>query len=168
MYVAIGFAILFFAGTSWKQLTALAALFVAASCSCWWSRPRSGYHVLKPYQMQRLTSFLHPSHDPQNQTLQHHQSLIAIGSGGKTGLGAAGATPGQRSTSCRRREDDFIFAVVGETYGFVGAALVLSLYALLIWRDAAHPDDVQEPVRHADRGRRPRDADVPGLRQRRA
>ena len=59
--------------------------------------------------------------------------MIAIGSGQKTGLGAAGATQ-TKFNFIPEDQDDFIFAVVGETYGFVGAALVLSLYALLIWR----------------------------------
>ena len=62
---------------------------------------------------------------------------------------------------------DFIFAVVGETYGFAGAALVLSLYALLIWRGLAHPHGREEPVRRADRRRHHRDAAVPDLRERR-
>ena len=64
---------------------------------------------------------------------QLQQSTIAIGSGQKTGRGAASAT--QTTFGLHpEADDDFIFAVVGETYGFAGAALVLSLYALLIWR----------------------------------
>ena len=133
VYLAAGFAILFFAGTSWKQLTALVALFVVAILLVLVVVPATGHHVLKPYQMQRLTGFLHPSHDPRNQTYNILQSLTAIGSGGKTGLGTAGAT--QVNLHYLPAPDtDFIFAVVGETYGFVGAAVVLSLYALLIWR----------------------------------
>jgi rod shape determining protein RodA len=83
--------------------------------------------------VQRLTGFLNPSHDPRNQTYNITQSLIAIGSGEKTGRGVAHAT----QTSLHflpENQTDFIFAVIGETYGFVGAAVVLSLYALLIWR----------------------------------
>jgi rod shape determining protein RodA len=90
-------------------------------------------HVLKPYQVQRLTGFLNPSHDPRNQTYNITESLIAIGSGEKTGRGVAHAF----QTSLHflpENQTDFIFSVVGETYGFMGAALVLSLYALLIWR----------------------------------
>ena len=45
-----------------------------------------------------------------------------------------GATPDRAATTCPAPSTDFIFAALGETYGFVGAALVLSLYALLIWR----------------------------------
>jgi rod shape determining protein RodA len=89
--------------------------------------------VLKPYQVQRLTGFLNPSRDPANQTYNITQSQIAIGSGGKTGRGVAGATQTSQNF-LPENQTDFIFAVVGETYGFAGAALVLSLYALLIWR----------------------------------
>jgi rod shape determining protein RodA len=95
--------------------------------------PATGHHFLKPYQMQRLTGFLHPSHDPRNQTYNILQSLTAIGSGGKTGLGTVGATQVNLGY-LPAPNTDFIFAVVGETYGFAGAAVVLSLYALLIWR----------------------------------
>ena len=133
VYVAAGFAILLFSGTSWKQLTAIVLLFVLAIVFVLVVAPATGHHVLKPYQMQRLTGFLHPSHDPRNQTYNILQSLTAIGSGGKTGLGAAGATQVNLGY-LPAPNTDFIFAVVGETYGFVGAAVVLSLYALLIWR----------------------------------
>jgi rod shape determining protein RodA len=133
VYVTIGFTTLFVAGTSWKQLLALVALFVVAVTFVLAIGPAVGVHVLKPYQTQRLTGFLHPSHDPGNQTYNITQSLTAIGSGGKTGRGVAGAS--QTNLHFLPSDTtDFIFAVVGETYGFAGAALVLSLYALLIWR----------------------------------
>ncbi len=133
VYVAVAFSILFFAGTSWKQLTALVAMFAASVALVLAAAPAAGVHVLKPYQVQRLTGFLNPSHDPGNQTYNITESLIAIGSGQKTGRGVEHAT----QTSLHflpENQTDFIFAVVGETYGFAGAALVLSLYALLIWR----------------------------------
>ncbi len=133
VYVAIAFSILFFAGTSWKQLTALIAMFVISVTLVLAVAPALGVHVLKPYQVQRLTGFLNPSRDPSNQTYNILQSEIAIGSGEKIGRGVEKAT----QTSLHflpENQTDFIFAVVGETYGFVGAALVLSLYALLIWR----------------------------------
>jgi rod shape determining protein RodA len=89
--------------------------------------------VLKPYQVDRLTAFLHPSQNPGQEGYQQQQSKIAIGSGEKTGRGVKGAT--QTSLNfLPEHHTDFIFAVVGETYGFAGCALVLSLYALLIWR----------------------------------
>jgi len=133
VYVAVGFTILFVAGTSWKQLTALFAMFAASVAIVLAGAPALGVHVLKPYQVQRLTGFLNPSHDPRNQTYNITESLIAIGSGQKTGRGVNGASQ-TNLHFLPENQTDFIFAVVGETYGFVGAALVLSLYALLIWR----------------------------------
>ncbi len=133
VYVAVGFAILFFAGTSWKQLTALVTMFVVSVALVLVAAPALGVHVLKPYQVQRLTGFLNPSHDPRNQTYNITESLIAIGSGQKTGRGVAHASQ-TNLHFLPENQTDFVFAVVGETYGFIGAALVLSLYALLIWR----------------------------------
>jgi rod shape determining protein RodA len=133
VYVGVGFMILLIAGTSWKQLTALVAMFAASVALVLAGAPALGVHVLKPYQVQRLTGFLNPSHDPRNQTYNITESLIAIGSGQKTGRGVANASQ-TNLHFLPENQTDFVFAVVGETYGFVGAALVLSLYALLIWR----------------------------------
>ena len=95
--------------------------------------PALGVQVLQDYQKDRLTSFLEPSADPADAGYQQQQSKIAIGSGEKTGRGVEDATQTQLDY-LPEHHTDFIFAVVGETYGFVGCALVLSLYALLIWR----------------------------------
>jgi rod shape determining protein RodA len=133
VYLAIGFTLLFVAGTSWRQLTALVAAFVACVAIILAGAPALGVHLLKPYQVQRLTGFLNPSGDPRNQTYNIHESLIAIGSGEKTGRGVKNASQ-TNLHFLPENQTDFIFAVVGETYGFAGAALVLSLYALLIWR----------------------------------
>jgi rod shape determining protein RodA len=132
VYVAIGFTVLFIAGTSWKHLAALLAI-AATAVAIVVGGPAFGVHVLKPYQQQRLTGFLTPSHDPRNQTYNITESLIAIGSGEKTGRGTAGATQTDLNY-LPAPSTDFVFAALGETYGFVGGALVLSLYALLIWR----------------------------------
>ena len=132
VYVAVGFSILFFAGTSFKQLILLAALFIGALVVALVAAPALGFHVLSHYQEQRLVGFLHPSSDPQGATYNIHQSLIAIGSGQKTGRGALATQTTQGFLSAS--STDFVFAAVGETYGFIGGAIVLSLYALLIWR----------------------------------
>jgi rod shape determining protein RodA len=132
VYVAVGFSILFFAGTSWKQLTGLVAMFIASVAIVLAGAPALGVHVLKPYQVQRLTGFLNPSKDVTGQTYNITESLIAIGSGGKTGRGTDATQTKLNFLSAKNT--DFVFASVGETYGFAGAAVVLSLYALLIWR----------------------------------
>src|SRR5206468_4848261 len=94
--------------------------------------PAVGVNVLKPYQVDRLTAFLNPTDNPAKQGYQQIQSKIAIGAGGKTGRGAQATQT--KLNFLPEYQTDFIFAVVGEQYGFVGAALVLSLYALMIWR----------------------------------
>jgi rod shape determining protein RodA len=133
VFVAIAVMMLLVAGTSWKQMTALAGLFVTAIVIVLVAAPSVGVHVLNDYQLQRLTGFLHPSTNPQSQTYQINQSIIAIGSGQKTGTGVANATQTTLGY-LPEPQTDFIFAVIGEGYGFAGGALVLLLYALLIWR----------------------------------
>jgi rod shape determining protein RodA len=133
VYVAATLAVLFVAGAPWRHFAALAALFAVSISLVLVAAPKLGVEVLKPYQVDRLTSFLHPSDNPGGEGYQQQQSKIAIGSGEKTGRGVENAT--QTSLNfLPEHHTDFIFAVVGETYGFAGAALVLSLYALLIWR----------------------------------
>ena len=133
VYVAGTLAVLFVAGAPWRHFAALGALFAVAITVALVAAPALGVEVLKPYQVDRLTAFLHPTANPGGEGYQQHQALIAMGSGEKTGRGVANAT--QTSLNfLPEHHTDFIFAVVGETYGFAGAALVLSLYALLIWR----------------------------------
>jgi len=133
VYVAATLAVLFVAGAPWRHFAALGALFGVALSLALVALPAMGVQLFKPYQVDRLTSFLHPSQSPGEEGYQQMQSLIAMGSGEKTGRGVENAT--QTSLNfLPEHHTDFIFAVVGETYGFAGAALVLSLYALLIWR----------------------------------
>ena len=133
VYVAATLAILYVAGAPWRHFAALGALFAVGIALALVALPAAGVEVLKPYQVDRLTSFLHPSENQGAEGYQQQQSKIAIGSGEKTGRGVDNAT--QTSLNfLPEHHTDFIFAVVGETYGFAGAALVLSLYALLIWR----------------------------------
>jgi len=133
VYVAATLAVLFVAGAPWRHFAALGALFAVSFSLVLVALPAMGVQLFKPYQVDRRTSFLHPSQSPGEEGYQQMQSLIAMGSGEKTGRGVENAT--QTSLNfLPEHHTDFIFAVVGETYGFAGAALVLSLYALLIWR----------------------------------
>ncbi len=133
VYVAGTLALLFVAGAPWRHFAALGALFAVAITLVLVVAPLGGVQVLESYQVDRLTSFLHPSANPGDEGYQQHQALIAMGSGEKTGRGVEDAT--QTSLNfLPEHHTDFIFAVVGETYGFAGCALILSLYALLIWR----------------------------------
>jgi rod shape determining protein RodA len=132
VYIAIALMLLFVACVPWRHLAALAALGLSAIALVLVAAPAVGVHVLKPYQTQRLTAFLNPSQNPKKQGYQQQESKIAIGSGQKTGRGVNATQT--KLDFVPEDNTDFIFAAVGEQYGFVGAALVLSLYALLIWR----------------------------------
>lgn len=133
VYLVIVLAILFVGGTKWTHFAALGGLGVAATVLVLVAAPAAGVEVLKPYQVDRLTAFINPSNDPQSQGYQLNQSITAIGSGQKTGRGADEASQ-TKLDFLPEHHTDFIFAVVGEEFGFMGAGFVLSLYALLIWR----------------------------------
>ncbi len=132
VYLAILGFVLFVGGTPGRQLGALAAAGVAVTLVVVVLAPAGGVTVLKPYQVDRLTSFLHPSSDPADAGYQQNQSQTAIGSGGKTGRGDDATQTNLQFLPEPRT--DFAFATFGERYGFTGAGIVLCLYALLIWR----------------------------------
>jgi rod shape determining protein RodA len=136
VYVTIGVSVLFFGGISWKQLSALGATAVIGAVLALAVAPALGVNVLHGYQKQRLTTFLNPPkvcgiHDTTCYQLQ--QGETAIGAGQKTGQGIKGASQIQ-GRFVPVANEDFIFASLGDFYGFAGAALVLALYALMIWR----------------------------------
>lgn len=133
VYLAIALALLFIAGAKWTHFVALGTLGAIAVTGVLVVAPMAGVHVIKHYQLERLTAFAHPSSNPRDQGYQLKQSITAIGSGEKTGRGAQGATQ-TKLDFLPEHHTDFVFSVVGEEFGFVGAAIVLSLYALLIWR----------------------------------
>jgi rod shape determining protein RodA len=131
VYMVIAYMLLFIAGTAWKQLAAIAALVLVAAAFVLVAAPAVGVHVLKPYQTERLTAFLHPSSNPSKVGYQQLESKIAIGAGQKTGRSGA---PQTSLHFVPEDQTDFVFAAVGEKYGFVGAGLVLLLFGLLISR----------------------------------
>jgi len=125
-------AVMYFGGVPWTHFAVIGATIVTLVALVLVAAPKVGVPVLHGYQEERLTSFLHPSEHASGAGYQQNQSVVAIGSGQKTGRG-------DRATQTRldfvpERHTDFIFAVIGERYGFMGAAFVLSLYALLFWR----------------------------------
>ena len=133
VYMAIACAVLYVAGTKWTHFVVLGFVAVASVTAVLVAAPAVGVQVLKPYQVDRLTAFVHPTNDPRKQGYQLKQSIAGIGAGQKTGRGPKGATQ-TRLNFIPEHHTDFIFSVVGEEFGFAGAAIVLSLYALLIWR----------------------------------
>jgi len=132
VYMVIAYVLLFVAGTSWRHLAGLAALVAVSGAFVLVAAPAAGVHVLKPYQVQRLTAFLNPSANPKKEGWQQLESKIAIGSGQKTGRGLNSDQTSEGFVP--ESQTDFIFAALGERYGFIGAGLVLMLYGLLISR----------------------------------
>jgi cell division protein FtsW len=84
------------------------------------------------YRNARLTSFLHPESDPQGAGFQLLQSLIAVGSGGLTGVGLMESK--QKLFYLPEAHTDFIYAVICEELGFIGAIVVITLFAVYGWR----------------------------------
>jgi len=88
--------------------------------------------VMEPYRLRRITSFLDPWKDPQGSGFQLIQSFISIGSGGLTGLGLGESK--QKLSFLPASHTDFIFCLVGEELGLIGAALVIALFLMLFLR----------------------------------
>jgi cell division protein FtsW len=84
------------------------------------------------YRRDRLLSFLNPEADPLGKGFQAMQSLIAIGTGGLTGLGIGNGR--QKLFFLPEPHTDFIFSIVGEELGFIGAFLLLAFFGVLVWR----------------------------------
>jgi rod shape determining protein RodA len=127
-YTPILIAGLFLGGISLRQALILFICGTALIAGVW-----SSGRLLKPYQKARLTSFINPDSDPKGAGYQIRQSLIAVGSGGVWGKGAAKGTQTQ-GDFLPIPHADFIFAAFSEEHGFVGALLVLLLYFFILMR----------------------------------
>jgi len=100
-------------------------------------------HLLKAYQLSRLTSFMNPSADPRGTGYSAAQAKIAIGSGGLHGTGLF-HSPMIAGSFVPEQHTDFIFAVVGNELGFTGSLIVIGLLGLLLicaLRISAHAED---------------------------
>jgi rod shape determining protein RodA len=133
VYLAGLGAVLFAAGTRWTHLAGLGILAVGTAVAVLWLLPAGGVHLLKDYQVQRLTQFTNPTQDPAGSTYNIHQSLTAVGSGGVNGRGTAGATQ-TNLAFLPEHSTDFAFAALAEQRGFVGCSVLLLLYLLVVWR----------------------------------
>jgi rod shape determining protein RodA len=125
-------AVMYFGGVPWTHFAVIGGALAALIALVLVIAPAVGTPILKGYQEERLTSFANPDEHAAGAGYQQNQSVVAIGAGQLAGRG-------DKATQTRldfvpERHTDFIFAVIGERYGFMGAALVLSLYALLFWR----------------------------------
>jgi len=133
VYGAALAAVLFVAGTRWLSLAALGAAALLVAVAVLWALPAAGVHVLRPYQVQRLTGFTHSDADPSGATYNVTQSKVAVGAGGFDGRGVQGATQ-TNLDYLPEHATDFVFASLAEQRGFVGAAILLCLYLLVVWR----------------------------------
>jgi rod shape determining protein RodA len=133
VYAAALGACLFIAGIRWSHLAVLLSLAALLLSSVVWFLPAAGIEVLEPYQTARLTGFTNPDADPAGATYNVNQSITAVGAGGVYGRGVGGATQ-TRLDYLPEHATDFVFASLAEQRGFVGAALLLGLYLLVVWR----------------------------------
>ena len=125
LITASGFYVLFLAGLSWKFLVGGIIAF-AASTPILWS-------LLHDYQRTRIEILLDPTQDPLGAGYHTIQAIIALGSGGTAGKGWLHGTQAQLDF-LPERTTDFIFAVFGEEFGFLGNILLLLLFSLIILR----------------------------------
>lgn len=115
------------AGARMGHLAAFFFVFIMLFVSAW------GFGVIRPHQKERMLAFASASADARKERWQLEQSLIAIGSGHLTGQGLYRGGQSQLSF-VPDQETDFIFSVVGEELGFLGATTVIVLFGLVLWR----------------------------------
>jgi rod shape determining protein RodA len=125
-------AMLFFYGTPWTHFAVLVGTVVGAFVVALKVLPLFGIHLIQQYQLDRLFVFINPGHSSQGAGYNVIQSMIAVGSGAFTGRGNMATQT--TLDFLPEHHTDFIFAVISERNGFVGAAVLLVLYALFIWR----------------------------------
>ncbi|HYG52628.1 MAG TPA: FtsW/RodA/SpoVE family cell cycle protein, partial [Flavobacteriales bacterium] len=115
---------LYVSGIRWQVFASFIGFFLACAPLAW--------HILKPYQRDRLLVFSNPNHDPLGAGYTIIQSKIAIGSGQLFGKGWLSGTQNQLNF-LPERHTDFIFSVIGEEWGLAGALLLLYCYTVLIY-----------------------------------
>ncbi|NJD11026.1 MAG: rod shape-determining protein RodA [Gemmatimonadetes bacterium] len=102
------------------------------------------WNSLKPYQQARFISFADPTADPQGAGYHLRQSKISIGSGGLTGQGYLHG-PQKRLAFIPEQHTDFIYSIIGEELGLIGAGLVLAAYLIILWRLARLAERTPDP-----------------------
>lgn len=122
---AIIIGIMFVAGLQWRYLIGIGAMGVLGVIGLIFTDEDG-------YRMRRITSFLDPFQDPLGSGYQVIQSLLALGSGGLFGVGLGKSI--QKTLYLPEPQNDFIFAIIGEELGFIGALLLILCYIILIWR----------------------------------
>jgi rod shape determining protein RodA len=126
LIVLIWLGMLFTSGIRRLHVYLISALMIGGSILAW-------FYFLADYQKERLINFLDPAADPLGSGHNVLQSIIAIGSGGFWGRGL-GHGPQSQLNFLPEQHTDFIFAVVSEELGFLGAIVLLALFAFMFWR----------------------------------
>lgn len=128
IWIAILVLLLMRARLSWVAITiaSIANVFVAIIMPVFWNG-------LKDYQQARILTFIDPMRDPLGAGYQIIQSKIAVGSGSLIGKGWLQGTQ-KNMNFLPEHHTDFIFSVIGEEFGFLGALVLLSVFALFFWR----------------------------------
>ena len=126
LIASAGIFVLFLAGLSWRIIISASLIMMIMAWPIW-------HYVLRDYQRQRVTTFLYPENDPLGAGYHIIQSKIAIGSGGLYGKGWLNGTQSQLDF-LPERSTDFIFAVLGEEFGLIGALILIAMYLFLIIR----------------------------------
>ena len=125
LILASGLFVLFFAGIRWRMIISAIFAGLAVLPVIWF--------VLHDYQKKRIYTFIYPEQDPLGSGYHILQSKIAIGSGGTWGKGWLNGTQAHLQF-LPEKTTDFIFAVLGEEFGLIGAIILLTLYTLIILR----------------------------------
>lgn len=134
VFMAIMFGMLFIGGANPWHLLGVITAGLAAAFGVLYAHLKYGLKIpLEPYQVKRLTIFLDPYTDPAGAGYHVIQSQIAIGSGGLTGKGLFKGMQNQLNF-LPAQHTDFIFSVVGEELGFIGASVLLLLFLILLYR----------------------------------
>lgn len=134
VFAAILLGMLFVSGANWRHLLAIYGGGLSAAAVWIFLHLKFGLWIpLKQYQLNRLIVFLDENVDPLGVGYHIKQSLVAIGSGQFIGKGLFAGTQ-SRLKFLPMQHTDFVFAVVGETFGFVGAVFLLGLFLVIIWR----------------------------------
>ena len=121
--ITLTFALLFLAGGRLRHLALILAPAVPLTAIAIWAAP---------YRLRRITAFLDPWSDPRGSGFQIIQSWLAFGNGGVLGQGIGASK--QKLFYLPEPHTDFIFAIIGEELGFVGAAAIVGLFMVLVWR----------------------------------
>jgi len=126
VFVAIWLGMVFFAGAHWWRLAFLGAMGVLALPVVW-------VYALQDYMRERFLIFLNPYLDPWGAGYNYIQSRVSVGGGGLWGRGFASGSQSQLHF-LRIQHTDYIFSVLAEELGFVGAIVLCVLFAILLWR----------------------------------